>query len=112
MVTIRRRMTDMDGTPNEDEGTLPPELNFLRRLVTVLTATMILGVLVIIVLLVIRLWGDTAFRLPEQIVLPEGATISAFTKGDGWYAVVTGDQQILIYDAKSGELRQSVHVGE
>lgn len=103
-------MTDMDETPNEDEGTLPPNLQFLRQLVTVLTATMIIGVLVIIALIVIRFWGDKPFTLPDQITLPEGASISAFTKGDGWYAVVTGDQQILIYDAKSGELRQSTQV--
>ncbi|SEO59944.1 hypothetical protein SAMN04490248_107129 [Salinihabitans flavidus] len=76
---------------------------------TVLTATMIAGLLVIIALIVIR-FSDRGPTLPEEIALPEGTTARAVTFGDGWYAVVTGDDRILIFDASSGKLRQSVTI--
>ncbi|MAU53589.1 MAG: hypothetical protein CMN17_14745 [Roseovarius sp.] len=84
----------------------PATLKFLARLVTVLTATMILGLLVIVTLLVTRFWGGDDLALPEQLVLPEGARATAFTRGADWLAVVTQDGRILIYDRKSGALRQ------
>lgn len=86
-------------------------LKFLTRLVTTLTATMIVGLLVIITLFVIRFWGnDDAPGLPEAITLPDGARATAFTQGTGWYAIVTTDDRILIYDRDSGTLRQSVTI--
>jgi hypothetical protein len=94
---------------------IPPEepanLKFLRRLVTLLTATMITGVIIIIGLLVMRLNAPmAAVSLPDRLELPDGSTATAFTKGIGWYAVVTSDQRILIYDAKSGALRQTITI--
>ncbi len=51
----------------------PANLRFLRRLVTVLTATMIGGLLVIIALIVIR-FSDRAPDLPDSIA-PLGKTL-------------------------------------
>lgn len=95
-------------------------LKFLRVLVTVLTATMILGLLVIIGLFVTRfpdLSGKASdaslppgLDLPATIHLPEGVKPRAFTRGQGWFAVVTDDDRILIYGAKSGQLIQQVDV--
>src|SRR6056297_4293938 len=83
----------------------PATLKFLARLVTVLTATMIVGLLVITGLLVTRLGGGpTPLALPDAIALPDGARATAFTRGAGWYAVVTDDDRILVYDAESGRL--------
>ena len=70
---------------------------------------MICGVIVVIVLLVTRLNRDTPF-LPETITLPEGASARAFTQGPDWYAVVTEDDRILIFDRLSGALRQTVTI--
>lgn len=91
----------------------PATLKFLARLVTVLTATMIIGVLVITGLLVTRLQrsGTPAPALPDQIALPDGATARAVTWGGDWYAVVTDDDRILIFDRASGEIRQTVTTG-
>ncbi|EAQ25151.1 DUF6476 family protein [Roseovarius sp. 217] len=89
----------------------PATLKFLARLVTVLTATMIVGVLVIVGLLVTRFWGyDTVARpvVPDSIALPDGTNATAFTQGRDWYAIVTDDNRILIYDRQSGTLRQTV----
>jgi hypothetical protein len=85
----------------------PANLRFLRRMVTVLTAVMICGVLVVTTLLVTRLSGKRP-ALPEIITLPDGKTASTFTQGDDWYAVVTTDNQILIFDRLSGNLRQTI----
>jgi ABC-type polysaccharide transport system permease subunit len=87
----------------------PSNLRFLRRMVTVLTTVMIVGVVVVIGLLVTRLTRD-AQVLPEAIVLPQGATAVAFTQAADWYAVVTDGGEILIFDRMSGALRQTVVV--
>lgn len=81
----------------------------LRVLVTVLSVVMIVGFIVMIALFVIR-FKVTQPPLPDEIALPQGAKATALTRGDGWYAVVTDDQQILIYGAESGELVQTVNV--
>ena len=81
----------------------------MRRLVTVLTVVMIAGVIVVIGLLVTRL-NASAPPLPDQITLPEGVSATAFTQGPDWYAVVTSEDQILIYDRLTGALRQTIEV--
>ncbi|QFT59282.1 hypothetical protein FIU94_10640 [Sulfitobacter sp. THAF37] len=70
---------------------------------------MICGVLVVIGLLVTRL-GRSAPVLPASISLPGGATARAFTQGDGWYAVVTDRDQIVIFDRLTGKITQTVEV--
>lgn len=95
--------------PEVEEVEEPTQLRFLRRLVTVLTAVMIGGVLLIITLLVIRL-NDKPALLPELVVLPEGVEAKAITMGESWYAIVTQGDEILIYDRLSGKLRQRVAI--
>jgi len=99
-------MTDNSHEQPVDAGTV----KYLRILVTVLTATMILGFIVIVVLFVIRFSDAFGPELPDVITLPDGTTPTAFTKGADWYAVVTSDDQILIFDLDSGELRQTIEV--
>ncbi|SER58164.1 hypothetical protein SAMN04490244_101567 [Tranquillimonas rosea] len=99
----------MDDTPHntaEARG-----LTFLRRLVTVLTATMIAGLVILIALFVTRFPDASgAVPLPDSIALPDGARATAFTRGPDWFAVVTEDERILILDAETGALRQTVTV--
>ena len=87
----------------------PANLRFLRRLVTVLTAVMIAGLLVIIALFVTRL-NRPALILPETISLPEGVTARAYTQTSDWYAIVTTNDEILIFDRTSGRLRQTLKI--
>lgn len=68
---------------------------------------MIAGVLLIIALIVIRFY-DLPPPLPDAISLPDGARALSFTHGPDWYAVVTDDGRILIYDRVTGGLRQTV----
>ncbi len=90
---------------SSDNGSLPPQL----ILVTALGVVMIAGFLVLIAALVIRLNADP-LPLPERITLPEGVTATAFTQGTDWFAVVTSDNRILIYDRTTSALRQEVAI--
>lgn len=92
-------------------------LRFLRLLVLVLTATMIVGMVVLVVLFLTRFpkagpasTTNAGFVLPDTLELPEGATVQAVTQGRDWWAVVTGDDRILIFDAETGALRQTLAI--
>ena len=87
---------------------LPPSLRFLRQLVTVLTVVMIVGVVLIAALLVIRL-NQPALTIPDQITLPAGTVAVSYTQTNDWFAVVTDENKILIFDL-NGQLTQEVNV--
>jgi Na+-transporting methylmalonyl-CoA/oxaloacetate decarboxylase gamma subunit len=89
-----------------DVGTL----RYLKALVTILTVTMILGFLTIVALFVMRFNQMGQAELPDEITLPSGATATAFTRGDDWFAVVTADNEILIYSKVTGNLRQRITI--
>ena len=86
----------------------PAQLKFLRRLVTTLTAVMIFGLLTIVGLLVIRVLPLGGVALPDQITLPDGAKATAFTRAADWYAIVTENNEILVFDATTGVLKQRI----
>ncbi len=60
---------------------------------TVLTATMILGLLTIVVMFVIKFMVPMTkpLALPAAIALPDGQTATAITQGLDWIGVVTTD---------------------
>ncbi len=64
-------------------------------MVTVLTATMIIGLLTIIILIVIKIMAPAAPRLslPQTIDLPYGEEARAYTQGLDWIGVVTLDDE-------------------
>jgi len=95
------------------ETALPPSLRLLKGLVILLTLTMIGAVITVVALLVTRMPSAistaTAVPLPAQITLPDGSKPTAFTQGGTWYAVVTSDDHILIFNT-DGSLRQDIAV--
>lgn len=103
-------------TPGLEEAPEPRRLRQLRLLVTGLTATLIVGVITIVVLLVIRLGslGGPALPLPSEVVLPPGESARAVTLGQGWVAVVTvdgdGRERVRVIDATTGADRGSVEI--
>ena len=108
-VTTEDGMDDEAPLSDEDARTV----RFLKMLVTGLAVTMIAGVLAIVVLLVTRLQRPALLpALPAGITLPEGAEATAFTQGAGWYAVVTADDRILIFDRATGRLAQTVEIAQ
>ncbi len=70
---------------------------------------MIGGFVLIVAMFAIRLAGDRP-AFPDMIALPDGVKAEAFTMGRGWYAVVTDDDRILIFDSASGALRKSIDI--
>ena len=97
-------------TPDASDAALPPSLRLLKWLVILLTLSMIGGVITVVWLIVTRMPATFAPRtpsLPEAVVLPEGRKAAAVTFGQGWFAVVTTDDHILIF-ATDGSLRQEV----
>ncbi|MFN3721764.1 MAG: DUF6476 family protein [Paracoccaceae bacterium] len=97
----------MNNTPETEA--LPPSLRLLKWLVIVLTATMIVGVITVVGLLVTRMPDISPMALPDQIALPPGARAAAVTMGRDFIAVVTEDGQILIF-GRDGALRQEVSI--
>ncbi len=99
----------MQEAPSQ-EGTvaLDPSLRFLKTLVTILTATMILGVITFVTVFVIRFPSVTALSLPQGLKLPAGEVAQAVTQGKGWVAIVTESNKILVYDGATGALKQTV----
>ena len=102
-ISMERLAMDDDTTPEA----AVPGLRLLRWLVTGLTATMIVGLLAIVAMLVIIVNRDSV-RLPDEIALPAGVEARAVTFGARWIAVVTNDDRILIYDEDGDQLRQEV----
>ena len=96
----------MDETPESFDPSL---LRYLKTLVTALTGVMIVGLVAVIYLLVIRLNADVP-PLPSRIVLPEGVNAQAFTQGEGWFAVVTEDNRILIYGRDGATVVQDIEI--
>lgn len=109
MVIQRLVMDTPQGEKTGDNLPEPPQLRFLRLLVTVLTGVMIAGIVLILGLIWHR-YSNARAPLPEVITLPDGATATAYTQGPDWYAVVTGDNQILIFNRATGDLRQTVQI--
>ncbi len=74
---------------------------------TLLTATMIIGMAAIFVLMAIRLNSPPAPPLPEHITLPDGTTPTAFAQTPQYIAITT-PTQVLIYSPDGAELRQTI----
>jgi hypothetical protein len=100
----------------ENDGVDPKAiagLTLMRRLVTSLLVVMILGFLLLIGLLVTRfptLNAPISYDLPENITLPAGISAQSFTRGPDWVGIVTVAGEILIFDATSGALRQTMQI--
>ncbi|WP_294976555.1 DUF6476 family protein [Tabrizicola sp.] len=99
-------------TPDASDPVLPPSLRLLKWLVILLTLSMIGAVITVVWLLVTRMpqsFGAPAPQVPAGLALPEGKTAAAVTFGQGWTAVVTTDEHILVFGA-DGRLRQEVTI--
>lgn len=82
---------------DENPG-LPPDLRFLKTLVTVLTGVMIVGVIAIVALLVTRLPGAVV-TLPQQLEIPDGVRVVAVTQAPAYWLATTEDNRVLIFAA-------------
>ena len=86
----------------------PPRLRALRRLVTALTVTLMLGIIIIVGLMVWRLGlAGPSVRLPEEIILPEGERLTGWARNADYVVLITEDGdgvQRVHLAAPTGEL--------
>ena len=95
--------------PDDPEQNVP-HLTFLRRLVTLLTLTMVVGIIVLVTLVFIRFQGEARpISLPDGITIPDGLRPVAFTQTREWYAIVTDDNHIVFFD-KNDILFQTIKI--
>lgn len=105
----------MAGNAAHEEAPEPPRLRQLRLMVLALTATLIAGVIAIVILLVIRLQTAPApVALPPEVRLPAGERAQAVTLGSDWVALVTvdaaGQQRVRVFDRVSGAARGEAEI--
>ena len=87
---------DKDDQPPNANIQLPRNLRFLQRLVTLLTLSMIVGILTIAALLAFKLRSEN-INFPQTLTLPDGTKPIAFTQTKDWYSIITEENEILIY---------------
>ena len=75
--------------------TEPANLQFLRRLVTTLTATMIVGLIAIFTVLVIRLQSPVAI-FPKITALPEGTQVISVSRSPRELIVIDQNRKIYL----------------
>ena len=100
------------GRDDDDEVPEPPPLRRLRLLVSLLTAVLILGVVVVSATLVIRLTQPapavpaTAKITAPSLTLPEGHAVAGLGQGAGTVVVITrapgGAETLRVFDAATG----------
>ena len=101
---------DNDDQPPKANFQLPQNLRFLQRLVTLLTVSMIVGILTIAALLAFKLHSKN-IDFPQTMTLPDGTKPIAFTQTKDWYSVITDTNEILIYK-NDGTLIQSIIISD
>ena len=99
---------DKDDQPPNADFQLPRNLRFLQRLVTLLTVSMIVGILTIAALLAFKLRSEN-INFPQTLTLPDGTKPIAFTQTKDWYSIITEANEILIYK-NDGTLIRSITV--
>ena len=105
---MEKLIMDKDDQPPNADFQLPRNLRFLQRLVTLLTVSMIVGILTIAALLVFKLRSEN-INFPQTITLPDGTKPIAFTQTKDWYSIITEANEILIYK-NDGTLIRSITV--
>ena len=79
---------------------------------TILTLTMIGGIISIVILIFLRFQdGPSNLDLPERIMLPNDAKPIAFTQTRKWFAIVTEGDNVLVFDTK-GKLIQTIKLNK
>ena len=105
---MEKLIMDKDDQPPNADFQLPRNLRFLQRLVTLLTVSMIVGILTIAALLAFKLRSEN-INFPQTLTLPDGTKPIAFTQTKDWYSIITEANEILIYK-NDGTLIRSIKV--
>ena len=77
---------------------------------TVLTAVMIGGLVILVGAIVIRSPDPVVLPLPDTITLPDGARPQAVTYGRDALIVLGEDNRLFIFDATGETLRRTIDI--
>jgi hypothetical protein len=100
----------MEQTPEDEAIVLPRSVRVLQWLVIALTASMVLGVIAVVGVVVTRFPKPLTPPMPETLILPAGESALSVAQGADWVGVVTDANRIYIFDRATGRLRQTVQV--
>lgn len=96
----------------DDQGPEPANLKFLRILVTVLTATMIIGIAAVITLMVLRLNQTPSSWAPqvETLTLPSGVTPAAVTYIQNRTLILGDDDNLYIFEGDAQTATKTIKI--
>ena len=101
----KKDRTEDDKIILQNEIILPPSIKFLKLLVTLLAGVMIVGFVIIVCVFVINFRKSHAL-IPATLELPDDIIPIAYTQTRNWYAIVTDDDEILIFDNTGNEIQK------
>ncbi len=104
----KKDIIDEDKIVPQKEIVIEPTIKFLKLLVTVLASVMIIGFVIIVSLFILN-FRTSNFSIPATIELSSGVSPVAYTQTKDWYAIITDQDEILIYD-KAGNQIQKIKV--
>ncbi|MDB3859959.1 DUF6476 family protein [Paracoccaceae bacterium] len=101
----KKDKTEDDKIILQNEIILPTSIKFLKLLVTVLAGVMIIGFVIIVCVFVIS-FRKSPTLIPATLELPRNVNPIAYTQTTNWYAIVTDDDEILIFDNTGNEIQK------
>ena len=101
---VKRTSVMADQSEVPVNPTEPANLQFLRRLVTTLTATMIVGLIAIFTVLVIRLQSPVAI-FPEITALPQGTKVLSGTRSENELSVIDQNRKMYLFSLDGKKLQ-------
>ena len=104
----KKDIIEEDKIVPQKEILVAPTIKFLKLLVTVLAGVMIIGFVIIVSLFILN-FRTSAIPMPAKIELPSSVSPVAYTQTKNWYAIITDQDEILIYD-KAGNQIQKIKV--
>jgi len=104
----KKDIIEEDKIVPQKEIVIGPTIKFLKLLVTVLAGVMIIGFVIIVSLFILN-FRTSHIPIPATIELPSSASPVAYTQTKNWYAIITDQDEIFIYD-KAGNQIQKIKV--
>ena len=101
----KKDKTEDDKIILQNEIILPTSIKFLKLLVTVLAGVMIIGFVIIVCVFVIN-FRKSPTLIPATLELPSNVNPIAYTQTKNWYAIVTDDDEILIFDNTGNDIQK------
>ncbi len=104
----KKDIIEEDKLVPQKEILVAPTIKFLKLLVTVLAGVMIIGFVIIVSLFILN-FRTSSIPMPAKIELPSSVSPVAYTQTKNWYAIITDQDEIFIYD-KAGNQIQKIKV--